>query len=254
MKNHPETVDTDLEVLHLDNHILVIDKPAGALAQSDRTGDEDMLTLGKAFLKTEFNKPGNVYLGLIHRLDRPVSGVMVLARTSKAAARLSEQFRSNIPKKKYWAIVEGKCPGEGECKDYLVKENETVRIVDPGHPKSQLAVLSWRSVASRDGRTLLAVDLRTGRPHQIRVQLANMGFPILGDFRYGAKEEFDGRNLALHCYSLEFQHPVRKEQVRFTADPQKSWVGWFDEEWSRLISHRAVEGTEKGRNHELRTP
>ena len=217
-------------VLYLDNHLLVVVKPAGLLAQGDATGDPTLLTWGKAFLKEKFDKPGNVYLGLVHRLDRPASGVMVLARTSKAAARLTEQFRQRRPEKNYLALVEGRLAGAGTCEDHLVKESRQVRVVRADYPKAKRAVLRWRAVATRDGLTLLDIALETGRAHQIRVQLAHRGHPLVGDIRYGATRELDGRNLALHAYRLTIEHPTRREAMTFEAPPPATWHGFFDEE------------------------
>lgn len=219
------------EVLFLDNHLLVVVKPAGLLAQADHTGDADLLTLGKALLKERFDKPGNVFLGLVHRLDRPVSGVTVLARTSKAASRLSQQFRGRAPTKRYLALVEGTPPGEsGERVDFLAKtytpgRGTQVEVVTPDHPDGKRAVLRWQALASKQGRSLVEVELLTGRAHQIRVQLAALGTPIVGDLRYGARTEHDGHNLALHSYALAFEHPVRRDARRFTAPPPNAWTG-----------------------------
>lgn len=221
-----------LDVLHLDNHLLVVNKPAGLLVQADATGDVDLLTLGKAFLKERFDKPGNVFLGLVHRLDRPVSGVVVLARTSKAAARLSAQFRERDPDKRYLALVEGRLEGEGERVDHLAKVDRTVRVVKPSHPEAKRAALRWRVLATdrmKGGAvTLVEVELLTGRAHQIRAQLAAMKHPILGDLRYGAARPFDGRNLALHSYALTIEHPTRREAMTFRAQPPATWRGYFD--------------------------
>ncbi|MCP4717268.1 MAG: RluA family pseudouridine synthase, partial [Deltaproteobacteria bacterium] len=223
------------DVRFLDNHLLVINKPAGMLAQSDKTGDTDLLSSAKQYLKTTFSKPGNVYLGLVHRLDRPVSGLMVFARTSKAAARLSEQFRRNTTIKRYLAIVEGTCTGHGTCRDHIIKENLRVSIVQADHPGALYAELSWQAAAMHSNSTLVEVTLKTGRPHQIRVQLAHMGFSILGDLRYGAQREFDGRNLALHSYHLGLCHPITKENMAWSAAPPTSWDGHYEAEISKLI-------------------
>jgi 23S rRNA pseudouridine1911/1915/1917 synthase len=216
------------DVLFCDNHLLVVVKPAGLPAQQDRTGDEDLLCLLKAYVKERFNKPGEAYLGLVHRLDRPVSGVMAFARTSKAAGRLSAQFREGTPLKKYIAIVQGSVQGQGVCADYLFKDNEKVRIVGAKYPKALYAELAWQARAEAGGLSLLEIDLKTGRPHQIRVQLASRGLPIVGDLRYGSRREFDGRNLALHCYRLRLEHPVSKMPVSWTAPPPETWRGFFD--------------------------
>lgn len=230
-----------MTVLHLDNHLLVVSKPPGLLAQADRTGDADVLTEGKAFLKKEFDKPGGVYLGLVHRLDRPASGVMALARTSKAARRLSEQFRRHLPEKRYLALVEGACSGMETCVDYIAKEGEEIRRVPPGHPAGKRAELTYQALAQDAGAgvSLVMVRLKTGRPHQIRVQLAARGFPVLGDFRHGAKRELDGQNLALHAYLLRLEHPVRREMMAFAAPPPPAWGGLFERETERLLAAAA---------------
>ena len=224
-----------MDVLYTDNHLLVVVKPAGVLSQADRTGDDDLLTLGKRYIKQEFSKPGKVFLGLVHRLDRPVSGVMVFVRTSKAADRLSRAFRERAVEKRYVAIVEGRLTGSGEREDWLVKEDGRVRTVEATHPKARRAALRWKSLGVEDGRSLVEVDLLTGRPHQVRIQLAALGHPILGDLRYGARNEFDGRNLALHAYSLGFEHPVRKEPMRFAAMPPATWKGFFGQDIRVLV-------------------
>ncbi len=233
------------EVLFCDNHLLVVCKPAGLPAQQDRTNDPDLVNILKDYIKQRFDKPGRVYLGLVHRLDRPASGIMVLARTSKAAARLSGQFRDSTPSKRYIALVQGSATGRGRCRDHLVKENETVRIVEKGHPRARYAELCWQARASRGGTSLLDIDLLTGRPHQIRVQLASRGLHILGDLRYGSRCEFDGRNLALHCYRLGLEHPVLKTPVSWQAGPPGSWQSFFPAEIESLLQPDASPGEEK---------
>lgn len=223
-----------MDVLYLDNHLLVVEKPAGMLVQADRTGDVDLLTLGRAFLKERYEKPGNVYLGLVHRLDRPASGVMVFARTSKAAARLSEQFRRRSVEKRYVALVEGELEGAGIARDRLTAVDGSMRVAANDEEGGRAAELHWRSIARCEGCTLVGVQLKTGRKHQIRVQLAAMGHPILGDFRYGATRAFDGRNLALHCHRLGFDHPTRKEWMVFEAPPR--WGEFFGADVDELIS------------------
>jgi RluA family pseudouridine synthase len=218
---------SSFDVLHLDNHLLVVVKPAGMLAQADRTGDPDLLTLAKAYLKERFEKPGEVFLGLVHRLDRPVSGVMVLARTSKAAARLTAAFKARRVDKRYLAVVEGRLTGEGEREDWLLKERGHVRGVAEGTPGAKRAVLRWRALGVEGKTSLVEVVLLTGRAHQVRVQLATLGTPILGDLRYGARRALDGRNLALHAYRLAFEHPVRRIPLVFTAPPPAAWGGRF---------------------------
>lgn len=222
-----------LDVLYLDNHLLVVNKPAGLPIQEDESGDRDLLTIGKAFLKKEFDKPGDVFLGLVHRLDRPVSGVVVFARTSKAASRLSAQFRERTPDKRYIALVEGRLTGEGTEVDYLLKKGRIVERVKPGHPRGQRAEMNWKALATDKSRlgilSLVEVELLTGRSHQIRVQLSGMGFPILGDLKYRATRPFDGRNMALHAHRITIEHPTKREKMTFTAPFPKTWRGYFDD-------------------------
>ena len=229
--------DAPFDVLHLDNHLLVVDKPAGMLAQADETGDADLVTLAKAFVKRKFSKPGAVYVGLVHRLDRPASGVVVLARTSKAAARLSAQFAgtdgATAPEKRYLAVVEGRLEGAGEQIDWLVKgERGSVKRVPEGSTGAKRAALQWETIAIEGRRTLVGVALQTGRAHQIRVQLAGLGAPVVGDLRYGAKAPFeDGRRIALHASRLAIDHPTRAERMVFASRPP--WRGLLDEAVAR---------------------
>ncbi len=223
------------DILYLDNHLIVLNKPPGMLTQADRTGDPDLLNWVKQYLKEKFRKPGDVFVGMVQRLDRPVSGIVLFARTSKAAARLTAQFKEGIPRKKYLAVVEGHLTGGQTLQDYLVKENQRVRVVPADYPGAKYAELHWRSLAHQAGLTLLEVELKTGRPHQIRVQLAHRGTPIVGDFRYGATRELDGRNLALHCYFLEVLHPVGKEPLHWVVAPPATWGTLFRKEIEQLL-------------------
>jgi RluA family pseudouridine synthase len=224
-----------MNIQYIDNHILVLVKPAGKLVQADETGDTDILTSIKSYLKKKYDKPGNVYLGLVHRLDRPVSGLMVLARTSKAAARLAQAFRNSKVSKRYIAIVEAVCNRKGTLEHYIYKKNRHVKIVPANHPKGKPARLTYQCISSQS-KSLLDIDLETGRPHQIRVQLADINWPILGDFRYGATTPFDGRNLALHCYQLGFVHPVRKTWMQWRVPPPSSWNGYFDNDIQKFMN------------------
>ncbi|MBD3386117.1 RNA pseudouridine synthase [candidate division KSB1 bacterium] len=241
--------NNQLDVIYLDNHLLIINKAAGVLIQEDRTGDIDLLSLARRYIKDKFNKPGNVYLGLVHRLDRPVSGVVCFARTSKAASRLSAQFRQNRVKKRYVAIVEGHCEKSGTLRHYLLKEASRVRIVRPQHAKAKKAELNYRSLHNKKNTSLLDIDLLTGRPHQIRVQLAETGHPILGDLRYGARHVFDGKNLALHCFSLGFEHPVKKNWIQTVVQPPAVWQEYYKKEIDRIIDETGGE-FENNRNRD----
>ncbi|NND71742.1 MAG: RNA pseudouridine synthase [Rhodothermales bacterium] len=216
MKSHKPK----LEVLAVDNHILVVNKPAGLPVQQDESGDEDMLTIAKSYIKDKYDKPGNVFLGLVHRIDRPASGVVVFARTSKSAGRLGEQFRARQVRKKYVALVEGRCTGEGQLDHYLVTKGRTTVLAGKGSRGAKRARLNWRSKAIIGKWSLLEVELLTGRKHQIRCQLSSMGFPIAGDLRYNAKQSFDGQNIALHCCTLGFKHPVKRTDEFYSAMPR----------------------------------
>ncbi len=225
----PAPGQADIPILYMDNHLLAVDKPPGLLVQQDETNDPDLLRLGKRYLKKTFAKPGEAFLGLVHRLDRPASGVLLLARTSKAAARLSEQFRRRAPEKEYVALVEGALRGGGTLRHALAaRPGGGARLAPPGDPAGKEARLRWRSLAVQDHATsLLRVWLETGRKHQIRLQLATEGHPVLGDFRYGAARELDGRNLALHAFRLTVTHPVTSKRISFCAPPPSVWEARF---------------------------
>ncbi len=225
-----------LNILYEDNHLLVIEKPAGVLSQADKSGSADALNLAKLYIKEKYHKPGEVFLGLVHRLDRPVSGVLVLARTSKAASRLTRQFKERSVEKCYLAIVAGEHVGSGTCTDWLRKSKERVQVVSAETPGARQARLSWQAVATLRGRTLLRIALETGRPHQIRVQLSRRGMSVLGDLKYGCSVPWDGRNIALHCYRLSLTHPTRGERLVFTCRPRGSWDALFPDEISSLVS------------------
>ena len=220
----------DLKILYEDNHIIVVVKPAGIPVQQDKTSDLDMLTIIKAYLKEKYNKPGNVYLGLVHRLDRMVGGVMVFAKTSKAASRISEYIRQKNVKKRYLAIVNGKMDVTGdvvELKDYLVK-NERLnmsRVVDKSVKGSKESILEYKAIknfkSNNKEYSLVDIDLHTGRHHQIRVQFANISHPLYGDIKYGNKINKVGQNLALFSYYLSFFHPTKDEYLEFKFLPSQ---------------------------------
>src|SRR5262245_46366966 len=222
-----------LSILYEDNHCLAVAKPAPLLTQGVPPGIETLETQVKAYLKEKYQKPGNVYLGIPHRLDRPVSGVVVFARNTKAARRLAEQFQKHQVTKTYWAAVEGKvAPAEGEWEDWLRKLPEEARseIVGPDEPGARRAVLRYRRLAATADTTVLEVQPATGRMHQIRVQAASRGWPVRGDVLYGAKLPFGpsadlprDRVIALHARSLTFLHPIRYEPVTVVAPPPDAW-------------------------------
>ncbi|MGI5877953.1 MAG: RluA family pseudouridine synthase [Christensenellales bacterium] len=207
----------NLSILYEDNHILVAVKPPGLLSQADRTGDSDMLTLLKEYIREKYHKPGAVYLGLVHRLDRPVGGVMVFARTSKAASRLSAQVREGLLEKGYRAVVCGR-PPDGRITHDLIKDarTNTTRAVPPGTPGARSASLVCRALKERGGMTLCDIRLITGRSHQIRVQMAAVGCPLWGDQRYNPQAR-PGQWVALWAHELSFFHPVLRERMRFEA-------------------------------------
>lgn len=214
-----------MDILYLDNHLLVVRKPAGMLVQGNHTGDENLLDIGKAYLKVKFNKPGNVFLGLVHRLDRPVSGVVVFARTSTSARRLSQQFRERTVEKHYIALVHGKTPENGHLVNHIARRQTKSRIVNAPH--GQRAELAYERMAYHNGVSSVRVDLATGRHHQIRVQFADIGHPVLGDFKYGSRKPFPNRAIALHAQSLTIIHPTKKEHMTFETRPEKFWPRSF---------------------------
>ncbi|MBE5781278.1 MAG: RluA family pseudouridine synthase [Clostridiales bacterium] len=204
-----------VEIVYEDNHLLVAIKPHNMPTQADSSKDMDILTYLKGYIKEEYNKPGAVYLGLVHRLDRPAAGLMVFARTSKAASRLATQLQNGELKKTYRAVIEGVPDDKGTFTDYLLKgDGNLSRVVKPGTPGAKQAVLHYQLIESRGNRSLVEVDLVTGRPHQIRVQFASRNMPLVGDARYGE----GGRQLALYASGLSLIHPTKKERMDFTSD------------------------------------
>ena len=216
----------ELEVIYEDNHLLVVNKPAGLATQGVAEGTPSVVTRAKAYLKAKHKKPGNVYLGVVSRLDASVSGLLVLARTSKAAARLTKQFQGGEVEKVYWALVERPPdPPAGELSHWLLKNDRQRRIevVPPRTRGAQHARLSYQTLKPRAGHTLIEVHLHTGRKHQIRVQLAAIECPILGDRKYGSRVAFTGEGIALACVRLALEHPTTKERLEFSQAPPKGW-------------------------------
>ena len=218
-------------ILYEDNHLLLVQKPVNIPVQGDQSGDKDLLTYLKEDIKGRYNKPGNVYLGLVHRLDRPVGGAMVFAKTSKAASRLSDQVRRNAMGRTYYAVVHGKPKQESSrLIDYLYKDRKKniVSIVSKNHKEGKKAVLDYSIIASKDGLSLVSVQLQTGRPHQIRVQMAGMGTPIWGDQKYGQKFSKVGQQIALWAQSLSLDHPVKKTPITVESPLPESypWDIW----------------------------
>ena len=207
-------------VLYEDNHLLVVQKPPNMPVQEDSSGDADLLNRLKGYIKEKYAKPGEVYLGLVHRLDRPVGGAMVFARTSKAAARLSAQFNGHSAKKTYLAVVCGR-PAGGELADFILRDEVTgsSKAVPEGTLKAKAARLAYHPIAYRDGLTLVSIQLHTGRHHQIRVQFSSRNMPLWGDQRYN-KAAVAGQQIALWACSLSIEHPTKKEQLIFTSLPE----------------------------------
>ena len=226
-----------IPVIYEDNHLLVVEKPANLPTQADSSGDDDLLSILKRWIGEKYNKPGAVYLGLVHRLDRPVGGAMVFARTSKAASRLSEAFRTHEQDRRYLAIVEGEITSSLELMDYLLKDGKTgmVRTVKKDTPGAKQAKLISRPLSHKDGLTLTHVQLFTGRAHQIRVQHAHAGHPLWGDMRYG--HGVPGRQIALWACELTLEHPTKHEMLRFTSHPpmKGAWKA-FEAEIDQILS------------------
>lgn len=211
-----------MKIIYEDNHLLVVNKLPGQLVQGDQTGRTTLLEEGKAWLKEKYNKPGNVFLGLVHRLDRPASGVVVLARTTKAASRLSEEIRSRRPRKTYWAQVAGEVPPQGQFVDQLERHEFNSRVV--AAPAGKEARLSYKRLNYAKGVSFVEIALETGRHHQIRVQFGSRGFPILGDRRYGSTQAFGVDAIALHAREMIILHPTQREEMSFVAEPNDDWL------------------------------
>ncbi|MGL4914568.1 MAG: RluA family pseudouridine synthase [Romboutsia sp.] len=221
-----------VKVIYEDNHLLVVEKPVNILSQGDDTNDKDMVNLLKQYVKEKYNKPGNVYIGLVHRLDRPVGGAMVFAKTSKAASRLSEQVRNKSFKKTYRAVIHGTMAKEKDTlKDYLYKNKKTnmVSVVNKNHKEAKNAELSYETLNKKEGFSLVEIDLKTGRSHQIRVQFASRRHPLFGDQRYGQSVNKVGQQISLWSYKIEIEHPTTKEKMEFICEPPQEYP------WNKFI-------------------
>lgn len=204
-----------INVVYEDNHIIVVEKPVNIPVQADDSKDLDFLSMIKKYIKDKYNKPGNVYVGLVHRLDRPVGGIMVFAKTSKAASRLSEQVRLNKIKKVYHAVIEGKPLKEGHLEDYLLKDSKT--NTTKVNKSGKLSILDYKLISTVENLSLVKVFLKTGRSHQIRVQFSSRNLPLYGDQRYNKNAKV-GQQIALYATSLSFKHPTTKENLTFELD------------------------------------
>lgn len=230
-----------IPILYEDNHLLGIVKPVNIPTQADVSGDPDLLSLLKDDIKVRFNKPGNVYLGLVHRLDRPVGGAMIFAKTSKAASRLSEAVRSRSFRKVYAAVVHGLMPApRGTLRDMLLKDpkTNTVSVVKKGTPGAKEAVLDYEVLGTTGAFSLIRVELHTGRSHQIRVQMNQAGCPLYGDQKYGSRVNKPGQQIALWSVIASFPHPVTKEDVKLVSLPpaEHPWSLWNEAIYNRLKS------------------
>ena len=217
-----------MDILYEDNHIIVVLKPHNIPSQEDESKDKDMLTMVKEYVKEKYNKPGNVYIGLVHRLDRPTGGIMVFARTSKAASRLSEQFKNGEAEKTYFAITKGDLKlKQTKLVNYLLKDeiNNKVKVVPMSTQGAKRAELDYEELDAKDGLHLLKDKLATGRGHQIRVQLSTIGNQIYGDQKYGGGD-MPKANLNLFAVELKFYHPTTKDRMVFRAYPQEDKVAW----------------------------
>ena len=204
-----------INVIYEDNHIIVVEKPVNIPVQADDSKDLDFLSMIKKYIKDKYNKPGNVYVGLVHRLDRPVGGIMVFAKTSKAASRLSEQVRLNKIKKVYHAVIEGKPLKEGHLEDYLLKDSKT--NTTKVNKSGKLSILDYKLISTVENLSLVKVFLKTGRSHQIRVQFSSRNLPLYGDQRYNKNAKV-GQQIALYATSLSFEHPTTKENLTFELE------------------------------------
>ncbi|MBP1968333.1 23S rRNA pseudouridine1911/1915/1917 synthase [Virgibacillus natechei] len=222
-----------IPILYEDNHLLIVEKPINIPVQADNTRDKDLLTLLKQDIKVRYQKPGNVFLGLVHRLDRPVGGVIVFAKTSKAASRMSDVMRRQAIDRSYLAVVRGGPDREQAKLEHFLSKNQQenkVYAVPSHHKQAKKALLSYKTLAQTKQLSLLSVQLQTGRSHQIRVQLAETGTPIYGDQKYGYHVNQPGQQIALWAHSLSFEHPTKKERITVDSLPPREypWNLWQD--------------------------
>jgi len=220
----------DIPIIYEDEDLLIINKPVNVLSQADHTGDPDVLSLCKHYLSHKRNNRHSFYLGLLHRLDRPVGGLMMLAKNSKAAQKMSQQINDRTVIKTYWAIVLGKPPANGMLTHFLLKDRKTntVKTVGPGNKNAKKAVLSYRTIQNSENLSLLSIDLQTGRSHQIRVQFSAEGYPLYGDQKYGGKQVNQHQQIALRATYLRFEHPRNHKEMEFKQLPEKA------EPWSKF--------------------
>ena len=229
--------EKSLDILYEDNHLIAINKQVSDIVQGDKTGDTPLTDIVKAYLKKKYNKPGDVYLGLPHRLDRPTSGIVLFARTSKALVRLNKMFQERDLKKTYWAIVSPAPQKDNGSLVHFLSKNEKQNksyVFDEEKPRTKKAILLYRKIAESEHYSLLEIELKTGRHHQIRAQLARIGSPIKGDLKYGAKRSNPDKGISLHARQLQLIHPVKKEMLNIIAPvPQDALWQYFEQEMSK---------------------
>lgn len=220
----------DIRTLYEDNHLMFVEKPVNIPVQKDQSHDKDLLSILKQDIKERYQKPGNVYLGMVHRLDRPVGGIMVFAKTSKAASRLSDIIRRKELTKIYLAVVRGKVQNKGQMIDFLWKDRakNIVKVSSKNNKQAKKAILDYQLLANDKGLSLVKINLLTGRPHQIRVQFASRGLPLFGDQKYGSKVNKPGEQIALWSHELRFIHPVKREEIAVSSYPADDypWSKW----------------------------
>ena len=215
----------NIDVIFEDNHLIAVNKKSGEIVQGDKTGDEPLSERVKKYLKVKYNKPGNVFLGTIHRIDRPTSGIVIFAKTSKALSRMNEKFRQNKISKTYWAIVKNRLPKKNDLLEhYLLKNQKKNKSFLSTEEKGKFSVLEYNFLNNLNNYFLYEIFPKTGRHHQIRVQLSNMGSPIKGDLKYGAKRSNPNGGINLHAKKIDFNHPVTKESVSIEANCPKEKI------------------------------
>ena len=210
--------DINMIPLFEDNHLLVLNKPAGLLTQPSGTEQDSLEGQAKALLKKRDQKPGNVFLEAVHRLDKPVSGVVVFGKTSKAVGRLNDSMRAKRTRKIYWALLEGSLPSDqGSLENFLFHDDFRAKVVDAAHPEGKMARLNYRVLQRKKELTLIEIELETGRYHQIRLQLGALGYPVWGDFKYGGRQPYEEGSIALHHRRIEIPHPITQAVMTFEA-------------------------------------
>jgi len=230
--NNTKNIPQPLDILYEDNHLIIVNKKPGAIVQGDKTGDTPLLEIIKDYIKEKYNKPGDVFLGLVHRLDRPVSGIVIFARTSKALERMNQIFKNRLIEKKYWAIVKNQpSPINGSLVHFLIKNNNLNKsfVCETQIEGAKKGELTYKTIATSKTFFLLEIELHTGRHHQIRAQLSSIGCPIKGDLKYGFNRSNTDGSINLHAAYISFEHPVKKEKISVSAPPpdEPTWALFY---------------------------